>query len=132
MEGQSSIDARLSSDVTRLDPSSISSISISSSSSSICNNADASSSKNVIPASDFSTLLKKMAAYVEGEAEVSLEDYRLLQEMNIAAAEQYSGMAEYSAGLVATAERLQARCAEVLPQLQQVRSRHLHLCSPWT
>ena len=66
-------------------------------------------------------LLEKMAAYVEGEAEVSLEDYRLLRAMNMAAAERYSDMAESSAGLVAFAERLQTKCETIMPQLAQVR-----------
>ena len=62
-----------------------------------------------------------MAAYVEGEAEISVEDYRLLETMNLAAAERYSGMAESSAGLVAFAERLQSKCDAMLPQLAAVR-----------
>ena len=65
-------------------------------------------------------LLGKMAAYVEGEAEISVEDYRLLETMNLAAAERYSGMAESSAGLVAFAERLQSKCDAMLPQLAQI------------
>ena len=69
----------------------------------------------------FGVLLEKMAAYVEGEAEISLEDYRLLRAMNLAAAERYSGMAESSADLVAFAERLQSKCETMLPQLSQVR-----------
>ena len=69
----------------------------------------------------FGVLLEKMAAYVEGEAEISLEDYRLLRAMNLAAAERYFGMAESSADLVAFAERLQSKCETMLPQLSQVR-----------
>ena len=69
----------------------------------------------------FAVLLEKMAAYVEGEAEISIEDYRLLRAMNLAAAERYSGMAESSADLVAFAERLQTKCETMLPQLAQVR-----------
>ena len=65
-------------------------------------------------------MLAKLSAYVEGEAEISIEDYRLLQAMNLAAAERYSGMAEYSTGLVATAERLQTKCEAMLPQLGQI------------
>ena len=65
-------------------------------------------------------MLAKIAAYVEGEAEMSLEDYRLLEVMNCAAAERYSGMADYSSGLVAFAERLQTKCDDMLPQLAQV------------
>ena len=68
----------------------------------------------------FAVLLEKMAAYVEGEAEISIEDYRLLRAMNLAAAERYSGMAESSADLVAFAERLQTKCETMLPQLAQV------------
>ena len=56
-------------------------------------------------------MLAKIGAYVEGEAEMSLEDYRLLEAMNLAAAERYNGMADYSAGLVAFAihRKAQAR-----------------------
>ena len=67
-------------------------------------------------------MLAKIAAYVRGEAEMSIEDYRLLQSMNLAAAERYSGMAEYSAGLVVFAERLQNKFDDMLPQLAQVGS----------
>jgi ubiquinone biosynthesis protein UbiJ len=65
-------------------------------------------------------LLEKMAAYVEGEAEVSMEDYRLLQAMNLAAAERYGEMAESATGLVAFAARLQSKCETMLPQLAQI------------
>ena len=65
-------------------------------------------------------MLAKIAAYVRGEAEMSIEDYRLLQSMNLAAAERYSGMAEYSSGLVVFAERLQTKFDAMLPQLAQV------------
>ena len=68
-------------------------------------------------------MLTKMAAYVKGEAEISVEDYRLLQAMNLAAAERYSTMAEYSSGLVKSAENLQGKCEDLLPQLAQVRLR---------
>ena len=66
-------------------------------------------------------MLAKVSAYVEGEAEISIEDYRLLKAMNLAAAERYSNMADYSSGLVALAERLQTKCEAMLPQLAQVR-----------
>ena len=74
-------------------------------------------------------MLAKMAAYVEGEAEISVEDYRLLQSMNLAAAERYGNMAEYSAGLVTFAERLQSKCDDMMPQLAQacaIQSLHPH------
>ena len=61
-----------------------------------------------------------MAAYVEGEAEISIEDYRLLRDMNLAAAERYSEMAESSAGLVSFAQRLQTKCEAMMPALAQV------------
>ena len=65
-------------------------------------------------------LLEKLAAYVEGEAEISIEDYRLLQAMNLAATERYSGMAEESAGLVGFAQKLQSKCEAMMPQLAQI------------
>ena len=63
-----------------------------------------------------------MAAYVEGEAEISIEDYRLLRDMNLAAAERYSEIAESSAGLVSFAQRLQTKCEAMMPALAQVWS----------
>lgn len=69
---------------------------------------------------EIATLLEKLSAYVEGEAEISIEDYRLLHAMNMAAAERYSDMAESSAGLVAYAERLQSKCDAMLPQLAHI------------
>ena len=65
-------------------------------------------------------MLSKLAAYVQGEAELSLEDYRLLEGMNVAAAERYSGMAEYATGLVALAERLQTKAEALEPQLSEI------------
>ena len=65
-------------------------------------------------------MLAKVAAFVEGEADMSIEDYRLLEAMNLAAADRYKGMAEYSAGLVAFADRLQSKCDELIPQLAQI------------
>ena len=65
-------------------------------------------------------MLAKLASYVQGEAEISVEDYRLLQAMNLAAAERYSHMADYSTGLVEMAARLQNRCEAMMPQLAQV------------
>ena len=65
-------------------------------------------------------LLEKLATYVEGEATVSAMDFELLRAMNQTAAERYNGMAEDSAGLVAFAERLQAKCEALSPQLAQV------------
>ena len=84
--------------------------------------ATPSSAGSSAPAAEahIATLLEKLAAYVKGEAEISVEDYRLLQAMNIASAERYSSMAESSAGLVAYAERLQAKCDAMLPQLSQI------------
>ena len=81
--------------------------------------AASSESSAAAPGSAVQDMLTKIAAFVEGEAEMSLEDYRLLEAMNLTAAEQYSSMAEYSAGLVAFAERLQSKCDELLPQLAQ-------------
>ena len=72
------------------------------------------------PPPPMADMLAKLASYVEGEAEMSIEDYRLLHGMNMAAAERYSGMAEYSVGLVSFAERLQSKSDELLPQLAQV------------
>ena len=69
-----------------------------------------------------SDMLAKVAAYVEGEAQMSVEDYRLLQAMNVRAAERYNGMADYASGLVAFAQRLQTKCDDILPQLDQVRA----------
>lgn len=71
-----------------------------------------------LPAVD--DLLRTMAAYAEAEADASLDDYRALTELNRAAAARYGGMAEYSAGLVAFADRLQAKCAEMAPQFAQI------------
>lgn len=87
-------------------------------------NADSDSVRpqtSTAPPSAVADMLAKVAAYVEGEAELSIEDYRLLETMNLTAAERYSGMAEYSAGLIAFAERLQSKCEEVMPQLAQVQ-----------
>ena len=77
-------------------------------------------------------MLAKMAAYVEGEAEISVEDYRLLQSMNLAAAERYGNMAEYSAGLVAFAERLQSKCEDMVPQLSQASATQNTHCAKTT
>lgn len=68
------------------------------------------------------TMLSKISRYVAAEADLSLEDYRLLQAMNLAAADRYGSMADYSSGLVAFAERLRAKYDEMLPQLAQVTS----------
>ena len=92
---------------------------------------DASASTPASPAAtpELADMLAKMAAYVEGEAEISVEDYRLLQSMNLAAAERYGNMAEYSAGLVTFAERLQSKCDDMMPQLAQacaIQSLHPH------
>jgi hypothetical protein len=78
------------------------------------------SSQEELAAAAAEEMLSKVARYVAGEAELSLEDYRLLQSMNIAAADRYGAMADYSAGLVAFAERLQAKYEDMLPQLAQV------------
>ena len=67
-----------------------------------------------------SEMLAKMSKYVEGEAELSTEDYRLLQAMNITAADKYSEMAGYAAGLVAFAEQLDGKYRELAPQLAQI------------
>ena len=91
-----------------------------------------------------SEMLQKIAHYVAGETDLSLEDYRLLQSMNLAAADRrvdatrkplcahgahrrccvrrYGAMADYSSGLVAFAERLQVKCDEMLPHLSRVRA----------
>ena len=88
--------------------------------------AAASSNTTTIPSNTntpdpaIANLLEKMAAYVEGEAEISIEDYRLLRDMNLAAAERYSEMAESSAGLVSFAQRLQTKCEAMMPALAQV------------
>ena len=80
----------------------------------------ASSSGAPDPEAHVAVLLEKLAAYVEGEAEISIEDYRLLQAMNLAATERYSGMAEESAGLVGFAQKLQSKCEAMMPQLAQI------------
>ena len=67
-----------------------------------------------------SEMLAKMTKYVEGEAELSTEDYRLLQAMNITAADKYNEMAGYAAGLVAFAEQLDGKYRELAPQLAQI------------
>lgn len=72
------------------------------------------------PEAALAAMLAKMAAYVEGEAEVSIEDYRLLKAMNDAAADKYSHMAEYSEGLVELAAKLQKKCELMMPQLAQI------------
>ena len=51
------------------------------------------------PPAEFATapieeMLNKLAAYVAGEAEMSIEDYRLLESMNLAAAARVREMAE--------------------------------------
>ena len=66
-------------------------------------------------------MLEKIGRYVAGEVELSLADYQLLQAMNLATADRYGAMADYSAGLVAFAERLQSKCDAMTPQLAQVR-----------
>jgi hypothetical protein len=65
-------------------------------------------------------MLAKIGRYVAGEVDLSLEDYRLLQAMNLAAADRYGAMADYSSGLVAFAERLQSKYDDMLPQLAKV------------
>ena len=65
-------------------------------------------------------LLAKLAAYAEGEAELSAEDYRLLQAMNLGCAGRYGEMAASAEGLVAFADRLQGQCAELMPQLGRI------------
>ena len=77
------------------------------------------------PPAEFATapieeMLNKLATYVAGEAEMSIEDYRLLESMNLAAAARYREMAEYSSGLVAFAERLQSKTNDIQPQLAQI------------
>jgi hypothetical protein len=89
-----------------------------------------------------SEMLRKISRYIEGEVDLSLEDYRLMearlrcarpacvcihserrvpsQALNLAAAGKYSDMSEYSAGLVALAERLQAKSTDLLPQLEEI------------
>lgn len=67
-----------------------------------------------------SEMLAKMSKYVEGEAELSTEDYRLLQSMNITAADKYNEMAGYASGLVAFAEQLDGKYKELAPQLAQI------------
>ena len=62
----------------------------------------------------------KLSAYVAGEAELTAEDYRLLQTMNITAADKYSEMAGYAAGLVAFADQLNGKYTELVPQLAQI------------
>ncbi|KAL1522929.1 hypothetical protein AB1Y20_017894 [Prymnesium parvum] len=66
------------------------------------------------------TMLHKISQYVAGEAELSAEDYRLLEAMNLAVADRYSAMADFSSGLVAFAERLQVKCDEIVPHLSRV------------
>ena len=66
------------------------------------------------------TMLNDLSQYLQSEAELSVEDYRLLQSMNLAAAEKYGDMAEEAAGLVSFAQHLQARSASLLPQIQQI------------
>ena len=65
-------------------------------------------------------MMAKLAAYIESEVNVSTEDYNLLAAMNRAAAARYSGMAEHSTSMVAFAERLQSKCKDMLPQLEQI------------
>ena len=65
-------------------------------------------------------LLGKLARYAEGEAELSAEDYRLLQAMNLGCAGRYGEMAASAEGLVAFADRLQGQCAELMPQLGRI------------
>ena len=72
------------------------------------------------PEAALAVMLEKMSAYAEGEAEVSIEDYRLLKAMNDAAAERYRDMSEYSAGLVTLAEKLHTKCDAMMPQLAQI------------
>ena len=67
-----------------------------------------------------SEMLAKMTKYVEGEAELSTEDYRLLQAMNLGCAGRYGEMAASAEGLVAFADRLQGQCAELMPQLGRI------------
>ena len=61
-----------------------------------------------------------MSAYLAGEAQVSVENYRLLESMNMAAAKQYKGMSEYTADLAGFADQLHVKCDELLPKLAQV------------
>lgn len=65
-------------------------------------------------------MLSKITNYVAGEAELSTEDYRLLQAMNITAADKYGEMAGYAAGLVAFAEQLNDKYKDLAPQLAQI------------
>mmetsp|Transcript_836 Transcript_836/g.1377 ORF Transcript_836/g.1377 Transcript_836/m.1377 type:complete len:120 (+) Transcript_836:14-373(+) len=65
-------------------------------------------------------MLSKVSQYLAGEVDLSVEDYRLLRSMNMAAADKYSEMADYAAGLVAFAEQLQSKSADILPQLEQI------------
>ena len=65
-------------------------------------------------------MLTKLSSYVAGEVELTAEDYRLLQTMNITAADKYSEMAGYAAGLVAFADQLNGKYTELVPQLAQI------------
>ena len=65
-------------------------------------------------------MLAKITTYAQSEAEMSLEDYRLLEAMNLAAAAQYSGMADYASGMMSFAEHLQCKSNEILPQMAQI------------
>ena len=57
---------------------------------------------------------KKISNYLLGELNLSTQDYKLLEEMNMVTAQKYSGMADNGAQLVQFMKDLRDKCKYIL------------------
>eukprot|EP00656_Telonema_subtile_P058608 TRINITY_DN997_c0_g1_i1.p3 TRINITY_DN997_c0_g1~~TRINITY_DN997_c0_g1_i1.p3 ORF type:complete len:116 (-),score=38.75 TRINITY_DN997_c0_g1_i1:231-578(-) len=61
-----------------------------------------------------------VSEYVQGELEVSSQDYQLLERMNLSAAEKYKDLADHGENLVVAREVMLNKYDEFLPYIFQI------------
>merc|ERR1712070_922677 len=65
-------------------------------------------------------MFRNIAEYLDGEMEVSSMDYRLLERMNLRAAEKYRDMADHADSLTIAREKMIQKYEEFVPYMEQI------------
>eukprot|EP00658_Telonema_sp_P-2_P003645 TRINITY_DN1135_c0_g1_i4.p1 TRINITY_DN1135_c0_g1~~TRINITY_DN1135_c0_g1_i4.p1 ORF type:complete len:112 (-),score=43.50 TRINITY_DN1135_c0_g1_i4:113-448(-) len=65
-------------------------------------------------------MFANVSEYIQGELEVSSQDYRLLERMNLVSAEKYRDLADHAENLAVARETMLNKYDEFLPYIYQI------------
>merc|ERR1711907_876058 len=65
-------------------------------------------------------MFANVSEYIQGELEVSSQDYQLLERMNLASADKYKDLADHAENLVAARHTMLSKYDEFLPYIYQI------------